>query len=180
VSGMVAGQHLWFGEVYNEAFLPSKSHPEIEVLAQLQRTRALFSREVLDATRKRFVERKADAYGLLKQAPLDDAGRKRIQEYMDAFYKGIESDGAFYRPVVTAPEALPYANAERSSAVCIDRGPIPIGTAISEPLATRGSMIQVVLLDTQWNWATPVKCPEIHKGAVWIETSTVSKEFPKP
>jgi hypothetical protein len=39
-------------------------------------------------------------------------------------------------------------------------------------------MIQVILLDTQWNWATPVKCPEIHKGAVWIERSAVSKDFP--
>jgi hypothetical protein len=180
VSGMVAGHHLWFGEVYNDAFLPSKSRPEIEVLGQLQRTRTLFSRQVLDATRKRFIERKADAYGVLKQAPLDEAGRKRIQEYMDAFYKGIESDAAFYRPVVTVANTLPYSNAERSDTMCIDRGPIPIGTAISEPLATRGSMIQVVLLDTQWNWATPVKCPEIHKGAVWIESSAVSKEFPKP
>jgi hypothetical protein len=23
-----------------------------------------------------------------------------------------------------------------------------------------------------------VKCPEIHKGAVWIESSAVSKDFP--
>src|SRR5262245_99636 len=180
VSGMVAGHHLWFGDVYNEAFLTSKSHPEIEVLGQLQRTRALFKRDVLDATRKRFVERKADAYSALKQAPLDEAGRKRIQEYMDAFYRGIESDEAFYRPVVTAANTLPYANAGRSDTLCIDRGPIPIGTAVSETLATRGAMMQVVLLDTQWNWATPVKCPEIHKGAFWIETSAVSKDFPKP
>jgi hypothetical protein len=178
VSGMVAGHHLWFGQVYNEAFLPSKSHPEIEVLGQLQRTRALFSREVLDATRKRFIERKADAYALLKQAPLDEPGRQRIQEYIDAFYKNIESDDAFYRPVVTAPNTLPYATAERSAAVCNDRGAIPIATAISEPIATRGSMIQVVLLDTQWHWATPVKCPEIHQGAVWIESSAVSSDFP--
>ena len=65
VSGMVAGRHLWFGDVYNEAFIPSKSHPEIEVLGQLQRTRALFTRDVLDAARKRFIERKAGAYDAL-------------------------------------------------------------------------------------------------------------------
>src|SRR5262245_2851806 len=168
VSGMVAGHHLWFSDVYNERFVASRSHPEIEVVGQLQRTRALFSRDVLDATRKRFIERKADAYGALKQAPLDEPGRKTIQEYLDAFYNGIEPDSAFYRPVVTAANTLPYANAERSDTLCIDRGSIPIGTAVSEPLATRGSMMQVVLLDTQWNWATPVKCPEIHHGAVWI------------
>ena len=39
-------------------------------------------------------------------------------------------------------------------------------------------MIQVVLLDTQWNWATPVVCPAVHKGAVWIESASVSKDFP--
>lgn len=180
VSGMVAGRHLWFADVYNQAFVPSKSHPEIEVLGQLQRTRSLFPRAVLDATRKRFIERKAAAYGALRQAPLDDAGRRRIQEYMDVFYNTIGSDDAFYRPVVTAPDTMPYTTAERGATVCSDRGAVPIGTAVSEPLATRGSMMQVVLLDTQWHWATPVKCPEIHKGAVWIETSAVSRDFPKP
>ena len=179
VTGMVAGRHAWFGDVYNEAFSASKSQPEIEVLGQLQRTRALFTREVLDATRARFMERKADAYRALKEAPLDDTGRRRIQEYMDAFYNTIGSDAAFYRPVVVAPNTMPYKTADRSAGVCQDRGAVPIGTAVSDPIATQGSMIQVVLLDTQWNWATPVKCPEIHKGAVWIDKAAVSNEFPK-
>jgi len=179
VSGMVAGRHLWFGDVYNESFVPSKSHPEVEVIGQLQRTRALFPRAVLDATRKRFMERKAEAYTALRQAPLDEGGRRRIQEYVDAFYDAIGSDNAFYRPVVTAPDTMPYATAERGGVVCGERGAIPIGTAVGEPLATRGSMVQVVLLDTQWNWATPVKCPDIHKGAVWIEASAVGRDFPR-
>jgi hypothetical protein len=164
--------------VYNEAFVSSKSHPEVEVLGQLQRTRALFSRDVLDATRARFMERKAEAYRALQEAPLDEPGRRRIQEYLDGFYNAIGSDSAFYRPVVTAPNTMPYTTAERTAVVCKDRGVVPIGTTVGEPLATRGSMIQVILLDTQWNWATPVTCPEIHKGAVWIESSAVSKEFP--
>src|SRR6185436_16494514 len=92
VSGMVAGHHLWFGDVYNEAFVSSKSRPEIEVLGQLQRTRALFPRAVLDATRTRFMERKTGAYSALRQAPLDEAGRRRIQEYLDAFYNAIGSE----------------------------------------------------------------------------------------
>jgi len=179
VTGMVAGRHLWFADVYNEAFVSSKSQPEIEVLGQLQRTRALFSREVLDATRARFMGRKSEAYRALQQAPLDEAGRRRIREYIDAFYNAIGSDSAFYRPVVTAPNTMPYTTADRTAVVCPDRGAIPLGTAVSDPIATRGSMIQVTLLDTQWNWATPVKCPEIHKGAVWIESGAVSRDLPK-
>jgi hypothetical protein len=178
VSGMAAGRHTWFGDVYNEAFVSSKSHPEVEALGQLQRTRALFSRDVLDATRARFMARKAEAYRALQEAPLDEPGRRRIQEYLDGFFNGIGSDSAFYRPVVTTPDTMPYTTADRTAVVCQDRGAVPIGTTVGEPLATRGSMIQVVLLDTQWNWATPVKCPEIHKGAVWIESSAVSKDFP--
>jgi hypothetical protein len=178
VAGMAAGHHTWFGDVYNEAFVSSKSHAEVEVLGQLQRTRALFSREVLDSTRARFMQRKADAYRALKSAALDEAGRRRIQEYLDAFYAAIGSDSAFYRPVVTAPNTMPYTTAERTAVVCKERGAIPLGTAVSAPLATQGSMIQVILLDTQWNWATPVVCPAIHKGAVWIESASVSKDFP--
>lgn len=179
VTGMVAGRHIWFGDVYNEAFVSSKSHPEIEVVGQLQRTRALFPRAVLDATRARFMARKAEAYGALKDAPLDETGRRTIQQYVDAFYNAIGSDAAFYRPVVVAPNTMPYTTAERTAVACQDRGAIPVGTAVSDPIATQGSMIQVVLLDTQWNWATPVKCPDIHKGPVWIESRAVSKDFPK-
>jgi hypothetical protein len=178
VSGMVAGRHTWFGDVYNEAFVSSKSHAEVEVLGQVQRTRALFARGVLDATRARFTERKAEAYKALRSAALDEPGRRRIQEYMDAFYDAIGSDDAFYRPVVTAPNTMPYTTADRAAVVCKERGAIPLGTAVSAPLATQGSMIQVVLLDTQWNWATPVVCPAIHKGPVWIDSASVSNDFP--
>ena len=112
VSGMVAGRHTWFGDVYNEAFVSSKSHAEVEVLGQVQRTRALFARGVLDATRARFTERKAEAYRRCA-ARLDEPGRRRIQEYMDAFYDAIGSDDAFYRPVVTAPNTMPYHGRSR-------------------------------------------------------------------
>jgi hypothetical protein len=178
VAGMVAGRHAWFGLVYNEAFVSSKSQAEVEVRGQVQRTRALFARDVLDSTRARFMERKAEAYTALRSAALDEPGRRRIQEYLDAFYNAIGSDGAFYGPVVTAPNTMPYTTADRAAVVCKERGAVPPGTAVSAPLATEGSMIQVVLLDTQWNWATPVVCPAIHKGAVWIDSASVSKDFP--
>ena len=35
-SGMVTGRHDWFDDVLNENFSPVKSHPDVEVLAQLQ------------------------------------------------------------------------------------------------------------------------------------------------
>ena len=35
VSAMVTGRHSWFKNVFNEAFVPSRSHAEIEVLAQI-------------------------------------------------------------------------------------------------------------------------------------------------
>jgi hypothetical protein len=178
VAGMVAGRHTWFGIVYNEAFVTSKSHAEVEVLGQVQRTRALFGRDVLDATRKRFMDRKAEAYTTLRGAALDEPGRRRVQEYIDAFYDAIGADEAFYRPVVTVPNTMPYTAADRTAVVCKERGAIPLGTAVSAPIATEGSMIQVVLLDTQWNWATPILCPAIHKGAVWIDSASVGKDFP--
>src|SRR5262249_10121146 len=41
VSGMVTGSHRWFPDVYNEAFVPSRSQREVEVRGQVQRTRSL-------------------------------------------------------------------------------------------------------------------------------------------
>ncbi len=83
-----------------------KSHPEIEVLGQVQRTRALFPRDVLDAARARFMGRKAEAYRVLHDAVLDEGGRRRIQEYLDGFFNAIGSDTAFYRPVVARPNTI--------------------------------------------------------------------------
>ncbi len=178
VAGMVAGRHHWFKDVYSEAFVPSRSHTEIEVLGQLQRTRTLFSRKDLDATRARFMQKKADAYRALAAATVDAAGKGRIQEHLDSFFAAIASNESFYRPVVVAREAFPFADASRTSRVCADRGPIPIGTPVSDPLQKSGQMMQVVLLDTQWHWAPPVKCPTIHTDAVWIDARAVSRDFP--
>ena len=179
VSGMVAGRHQWFANVYNESFLASRSHPAIEVLGQVQRTRTLFPRAVLDATRAEFVRRKADAYRAFDDAPLDALGRQRIREYLDSFFAAIESDETFYRPVVTTRGVMTYTTPDRTAAACPERGAIPVGTPVSEPQAARGDMIQVVVLDALWHWAPPHTCPEIHEGAVWIERSAIGKNFPE-
>jgi hypothetical protein len=177
VTGMVTGRHAWFGDVYNEAFVSSRSHAEIEVLGQVQRTRTLFPRAVLDATRAEFVKRKADAYRTFEDAPLDSSGRRRIREYLDGFYGAIESNEAFYRPVVTARNVMAFTTPDRTETVCAERGPVPVGTAVSQPLDTRGEMVQVVLLDALWHWP-PGKCPAIQKGAVWIEKNAIGSDFP--
>jgi hypothetical protein len=177
VSGMVAGTHRWFGDVYNDAFVESRSHPAVEVLGQLQRTRALFPRAELDAARARFTGRKAAAYAALDATAVDAAGKTNIRRYLDAFFGAIGSDEAFYRPAVVRATTA-YADASHGSAICGAKSSVPIGTVVSEPQQTSGRLIQVVLLDTTWQWAPPAKCPAVHKSAVWIESSAVSRDFP--
>jgi len=178
VTGMVAGGHRWFADVYNEAFLPSHSHPAIEVLGQIERTRSLFGRGDLNAVRARFMEKKSAAYAALAAAAIDPAGKRRIQEYLDGFFDAIGSDEAFYRPVVVARGSMPYATASRSDVVCTDKGAIPVGTVVTDALQQTNRMIQVVVLDSLWHWGPPTKCAAIHAGAVWIDSNTVSRDYP--
>jgi len=178
VSGMVAGTHRWFRDIFNEQFVPSRSHAEIEVTAQLQHARTLFDRATLDRTRRRFAARKRDAYALLDSKTLDAEGRVVIKSYMDAFFSAMESDAAFYRPVVVAENTLAYGDPDRSTPLCASRGAIPIGTPVSEPSETRGSMVHVVLLDALWKYAPPVQCPVFRKNAVWIDKAAIGSNFP--
>jgi hypothetical protein len=177
VSGIVAGRHLWFTDVFNAAFTPAHSEIETEVIAQVQRTRSLFTRAELDAARADFVAHKPHAYRLLEQASLDPDGRTIARQYLDAFYRAVGSDEAFYRPVVTAKGARLYAN-ENRQVVCPASGPIPVGTPVSEPLQTSGTLQQVIVLDALWHWAPPAKCAAAHHGPVWIEADAVSRDFP--
>jgi hypothetical protein len=178
VSGMVAGQHRWFKDVFNAAFVSTSSSIEVEVLSQVQRTRTLFDRSVLDATRQRFIQRKADAHRAVESATLDPRGRQQITQYLDAFYAAIGSDEAFYRPVVTTKGAMAFADASGSAPVCPARGTIPIGTPVSEPIETSGTRAKVMLLDALWHWAPPVKCDAIRAAGVWIDRNAISDDFP--
>jgi hypothetical protein len=180
VSGMVAGRHRWFKDVFNTAFVASGSPVEVEVLSQVQRTRTLFNRGVLDAARHRFAERKADAYRVVESATLDSQGRQQIKQYLDAFYAAIGSDEAFYRPVVVAKGTMAFADAAGATAVCSASGAIPVGTPASAPIEKSGQRIKVMLLDALWHWAPPIKCDAVHTGAVWIDASAVSSDFPAP
>ena len=179
VSGMVAGSHRWFPDVFNAGFVASRSTREVEVIAQLQRTRTLFSRAELDATRRRFVDRKSKAYHVVEQSELDADGRRQIREYLDAFFAEVESDDRFYRPVVAVADVRPRVAPNASApVVCGSRGAAPVGTPVSEPIETRGEMVKVAVLDALWHWGPAVKCAPIQSGAVWIEKRAISRDFP--
>jgi len=179
VSGIVVASHRWFPNVFNAAFTPSKNQHEVDVIAQLQRTRSLFPRAELDAARRRFIDRKANAYRAIDQAQVDPDGRRLMHEYADAFYREIESDENFYRPAVVAPDTIPRSDGSPSApAVCSNRGAIPVGTPVGATLETRGDMIRVVVLDALWHWAPPAKCPPIQSGSVWIEAASVGRDYP--
>jgi len=178
VSGMVAGRHRWLKEVLNTAFVTTGSPIDVEVLSQVQRTRTLFSRHVLDAARQHFAQRKGDAYRAVESATLDPQGRQQMKQYLDAFYGAIGSDEAFYRPVVAAKGTMAFTDAAGSAAVCSGTSAVPVGTPVSEPIENSGQRTKVVLLDALWHWAPPVKCDAIHNGAVWIDARAVSKDFP--
>ncbi len=178
VSGIVSGHHPWFDDVFNAAFSPSHSEAEVEVTAQLQRARTLFARDDLDAVRSGFARRKADAYAALDKAAIDSAGRQIAKRYLDSFFRAIESDDDFYRPVVAAAGASMHAE-PGGPPLCEASGPVPIGTPVTTPLQTHDDMIQVRLLDALWHWAPPVKCSAARRDAVWIKADAVSADYPK-
>ena len=178
IAGMVVGRHAWFKTHFNESFVASRSQAEVEVLAQVQRTRTLFSRADLDAARADFVKRKPDAYQALASATIDPAGERVAKEYLDAFYAAIGSDDAFYRPVVATPGAGLYL--EQGSRGCLFEPRNPVGTPVSEPLQTKGTVIQVHILDALWHWAEPPRCGGA-PGPVWIDADAVRvpKDLPE-
>jgi hypothetical protein len=177
VAGMVVGRHPWFKTVFNADFSASHSEIDVEVTAQVQRARGLFARAELDAARAGFLQHKDAAYRALGTAGLDTAGAETAKAHLDSFFKAIGSDEAFYRPAVVTPGSRLFAN-EDHAPLCTSRGAIPIGTPVSEPLQTKGSMIQVLVLDAFWHWAPPAKCPAVQQGAVWIDADAVSRDFP--
>jgi hypothetical protein len=173
LSGMVTTRHTWFKRIFNPDFAPSES--EVEVLSQVQRTRTLFPRELLDATRAEFVRRKPDAYAALEHSTMDDEGRANAKAYLDAFFKAIETDEAFYRPVVTASGTRIFIDAAQSQPVC-GTGAVPVGTPVSAPLETAGELSKVVVLDALWHFDD--KCAIVRASPVWIASKAIGAKYP--
>jgi hypothetical protein len=178
VAGIVSGRHPWFRDVFSTAFRRSSSEPEIEVIAQLQRTRSLFTRSDLDAARAEFVARKQKVYQLLDASTLDPEGREIARRYLDSFYAQIEADDIFYGPVVVGRNARAYAAAD-GGPVCGNLSVVPVGTPVSDPVQTAGGRVQVTLLDALWQWGPPVKCGAVRSGSVWIDAAAIGRDYPR-
>jgi hypothetical protein len=178
LAGIVTGHHRWFASVFNQAFAPGASEAAVEVLAQLQRSRTLFTRAQLDAARAEFVAHKEEAYRVLTEAQLDDAGRRHAAAHLDAFYAVIESDERFYLPVVVADNTPIYLDARRKRRAC-KNAVAPRGTPVSAAVETRDSMQAVVMLDALWEWAPPKVCEAVHSTSVWVEASSISSDYPR-
>ena len=180
IAGMVAGSHRWFSRVYYDGFVPSKSAAQIEVLSQVQRTRSLFPRAVLDRTRRGFIDRKAAAFPALGATHLDAQGRSIIEAYLKSFFDAIERDDVFYGPVVARPGVRIYVDAEKTRDACGANDTVPVGTPVGAPLRTSGEMVQVNVLDALWHWAPPARCDAVVSGPVWIERGAISADYPRP
>lgn len=179
LSGIVVGRHPWFGQVLNEAFLPSNSRIEVEVLSQLQRVRSLYGRQHLDAMRRSFMDRKAAIFSALAEGVVDEEGRKLAGLYLSSFFNLIEDEAAFYRPVVVAADTRAYRDADRAQPACGEASVVPIGTPASAPLEVRGDMSRVLLLDAQWRWAPPRTCNAVRSRAVWIASDAIDTNYPR-
>jgi hypothetical protein len=177
LAGMVVGPHKWFDTVWNRAFVPSKSEIAIETLSQVQRTRALFPRARLDAERRHFIERKNGLYDAVQRAPVDDGGRTLARGYLDNFYRAIENDGEFYRPVVAGTDVQVFLDPQGTREACGPKDVMRAGTPVNE-VQKSGSMSQVVILDAMWRWASKNECNAVQDGPVWIRSDAITRDYP--
>jgi hypothetical protein len=178
LSGMVTGTHPWFADVFTVDFVASKSAAEVEVIAQVQRARSLFTRDRLNETRAHFLRRKANAYRALEEAGLDPAGKRNVKDYLDGFFKFIDADVEFYLPVVARPNVRPFSDPGRRRPVCGGQDTVPIGTPVTTPLRVAGAMAEVRLLDALWHWAPPVDCKRVRRGPIWIDRAAIDSHYP--
>jgi hypothetical protein len=177
LAGMVVGRHSWFEKVYYDRFVPSRSSVEIEVLSQVQRTRALFDRAELDQMRRYFLSRRAAAEDAVREGNLDPRGRELAAQHLHAFFADLTED-AFYRPVIAKGGTAVYLDAAKSREACQAGDEVPPGTPVNV-VATSGEMAQVALLDVHWRWAPPRDCPAVRSGPVWLEKDAISADFPR-
>jgi len=179
ISGMVTGGHLWFHSTFGRTLgTDASAKIAIEVLSQVERTRSLFSRATLDQTRAAFNEHKSAAYDALSRVAVDEEGRSTIKEYLDNFFGVIESDDAFYRPVVARANTPMWLDANATRTVCGSSNTVPVGTMVNEVVETRGGLSRVRLLDVLWQWTDARRCDIVHNGPVWIPTASISTNYP--
>ena len=177
LAGIVVGRHGWFDKVWNPAFVPSKSRTEIEVLSQVQRTRSLFPRAVLDAERQRLLGRKSAVDAAIGAATVDEKGRQLARAYVDAFYAAIADDAQYYRPIVARNDVRIFLDPEGTKEACTPNALTRAGTPVNE-IKRSGNMSQVIILDAMWRWASKNECNAVQDGPVWIPSDAIVKDYP--
>jgi hypothetical protein len=178
VSGMVAGRHAWFRDIFNAAFSDPPSEPAVEVVSQLQHARTVFLRAELDAARRRFASKKEAAMRALAEADVDPEGREQASAYARVFFDAMEHDRAFYVPVVARPDTKLWSDAARTRPACPGQEAAPVGTPVGPVLARAGGAVQATVLDALWHWTGRASCAAILKGPVWIDAEAVSGDYP--
>jgi hypothetical protein len=179
LAGAVVGRHVWFDQVFDRSFSVPPSSISVEVQSQVQRTRSVFPRSTLDATRAAFMRARETVLDQIERAPVDDEGRRFAREYVTAFYDAI-SDEAFYRPVVVGDGHEAYADAGRIQPACGGaRTVVPAGTPVGAALESRGGMVRVRVLDALWRWTADSRCDRIHRESIWIDASAIDADFPR-
>jgi hypothetical protein len=179
LSGPVVGRHIWFGQVFDTSFAPSGSPIDVEVLAQVQRTRSLFSRELLDATRRDFVSARDAVYKAIDDAAADADGKQLARQYADSFYGVVQDDRRFYMPVVVDPGHEAFVDAERTQLACGGDSIVPVGTPAGEPMEERNGLVRVRLLDALWQWTGALRCDAIHREPIWIPAASLGTGYPR-
>jgi hypothetical protein len=179
LSGPVVGRHVWFNQVFDADYVDPASSVDVEVQAQVQRTRSLFDRALLDDTRARFVAARPQIEAAIDNSPADAHGKDHAHAYITAFFRNIESDEAFYRPVVVEGEHIAALDFEGKRPVCGESSTVPAGTPVSAPLETREGRVRVRLLDALWQWTGPQRCDAVHTQAVWIDAAAIGTNYPR-
>jgi hypothetical protein len=179
LAGPVVGRHVWFGQVFDAAFVQPPSSVDVEVLSQLQRTRSLFDRALLDDTRAHFLHMREAIMATIARAAVDDRGRELARRYVGAFYAYIESDTRFYGPVVVDGGHDAFLDPEGTQPACPSYSTVPVGTAVSAPLEVRGDMTRVRLLDALWTWTGTNRCDRVHTQPIWIASSAIGTDYPR-
>ena len=149
------------------------------MLAQVQRTRSLFDRALLDETRAHFLRARAAVMDAIDALRPTRVGRS-LPALRHAFYEAIEPDAVFYGPIVTDGGHEAFLDADKATPACgAASSVLPTGTPVSAPLETRGEMMRVRLLDAQWEWLGDDRCDAVHTQPVWVPSAAIGTDYPR-
>jgi hypothetical protein len=124
------------------------------------------------------MSRRGEALRAVREAVVDDEGRRLADTYLNAFYDALKDD-TFYRPVVAKKRTRASLDAAQSRAACGERSNIPVGTPVSDPIERKGDAVKVRLLDALWHWTPPNECKVIHQQPVWIPAAAIETNYPR-